>query len=144
MKRFAILLALAGALACGSGQSCTEIACENDATVSYSGMTIQGAYDLVVSTELDQDPEHTFMARCADPGSPELADNDPEVRCTASGFELTGAAAIGHSVFVTILPMEGDPVAESVEVLLNVVDTHAPNGEDCEPVCYSRTGQLSL
>jgi hypothetical protein len=137
MKRLALLVSIVGALACGSGQSCTEIACENDATVSYSGMTIQGAYDLVIESAFG-----TFMARCSDPGSPELADNDPEVQCTASGFELTGDAAIGHSVFVTILPVEGDPAAESVEVFLNAVETHAPNGEDCEPVCYSRTGQL--
>jgi hypothetical protein len=124
---------------CGSGDDCTELGCDNDASITFSGGRVDVAYDLVVETD-----GGTFMARCSDPGSPDVANNDPEVQCSATGFTLEGAAALGHSLRVTILPVEMDPVVEGAEVLLSVVDERHPNGEDCPPTCYSRAGQLSL
>jgi hypothetical protein len=140
MTRACVIVLVAWLLgSCGSSGACTEIGCESDATVAISGGPITGPFDLVVQTD-----NSTFMARCADPGAPEVAMNDPEVECSATEIALFGDAATGHSVRVTIVPVEMDPLVEGAEVLLSVVDERTPNGEGCPPTCYSRSGQLIL
>ncbi len=139
-KTTSIALLLAVLAGCGSDGSCTDAGCENDASIAFVGSRPEGPYDLMV--ELDAD--HVFMARCADPAAPENADNDPEIQCTLSGFSLVGDAATAHSISVTVIPVGMDALVENVQVLLSVVEERHPNGEDCPPTCYSRSGQLTL
>jgi hypothetical protein len=134
-----LVLALACVSGCGSSEACTELGCDNEANIAFTGSRPEGPYDLIVQTD-----GGTFMARCADPTAPEVADNDPEVQCTLNSFSLVGDAATGHSVFATVVPVGTDPLVENAEVLLSTVEEHRPNGEDCPPVCFSRAGQLVL
>jgi hypothetical protein len=133
---FAMLMTLGG---CAGEESCTEIGCTDDATVTFPSGTVDGPYDLVVDTGTTM-----LTARCNDPGAPEVADNSAGLQCTAAGFTLEGADAQGHSAHVTITPVGMDPVHDRTEVILSVVEERQPNGPDCPPICYSRTGQLGI
>ena len=104
-------MALACVAACGSSEACTELGCDNEANIAFTGSRPEGPYDLIVQTD-----GGTFMARCADPTAPEVADNDPELQCTLNSFSLVGDAATGHSVFATIVPVGMDPLVENAEV----------------------------
>ena len=137
--RYLVLVAILGLVGCTGEQSCTEIGCDDDATITYPTGTVSGPYDLVVDTGTEM-----LTARCSDPGAPEVADNSPGLSCNASSFSVEGPAAQGHSLRVTLTPVGMDAIFEGAEVLLSVVDERQPNGPDCPPTCFSRTGQLGI
>jgi hypothetical protein len=130
---------LAQMLACDGIGACTEVGCENRATVSIPPALVAGPFDLHVSDGLEM-----LTARCNDPDSEEAADNPPELSCDQAGFELAGhALANARSVRVTIIDVDsGDSPVANAEVFLDVVDTLRPNGAGCEPTCFVRNGQV--
>lgn len=131
------LLAILVVSACGGGTACTEIACENTATVTYpSGLiTGTGAYTLMLTRG-----GTTQVAMCNDPEGG--ADNPVGLTCTTTGFELDGHAfAAARSLIVTIFVDEETVVSEQ-EVILQAVETLLPNGEGCDPTCVVRNGRV--
>jgi len=118
---------------------CTEIGCTDRAVVSYPLDLIDGPYDIVVASE-----RGTLTARCLQAAPPEGPENSPGLECDAGGFEIEESdVASAREVTVTITDVDsGELLADGVEVTLDVVQEHQPNGPDCEPVCYERNGQL--
>lgn len=129
-----VLVLLGG---CAS-DDCTELGCDNEATVTYPAGFVDGPYDLVLEGEFG-----SLQARCNDPTSPEAADNPPEVECDAASFRLVGHdLANARTLRVTIIDDVGNELAAGREVILNVVEESQPNGEGCPPICFVRTGRL--
>jgi hypothetical protein len=118
---------------------CTEIGCSDRAVVSYPFDLVDGAYDLVVESE-----RGTLVARCLQAAPPEGPENSPGLDCDGAGFSMQDSdVASSREIRVTITDVDtGELLAEGVDVTLDVVDENAPNGPDCEPVCYERNGQL--
>jgi hypothetical protein len=139
------MLRLAAALSCAllcasscsaSGGGCTEIDCNNEAVVTYPAGLVSGPYSLTLRNGSDME---TFA--CNDPQT--AAELPPEIRCNASGFELTDSPLGARStVTVTIVDDEDNLVVGPVEVILQAVETVTPNGPDCEPTCFVRNGRL--
>lgn len=124
--------------ACGS-EECTAFECSDRAVVSFPHDLVDGAYDLVVESDLG-----TVMSRCLGAPDPDGPENSPGVTCDADGFQLDETVvASARDVRVTITDVDtGDLLAEGVDVALDVVAEEEPNGPGCTPVCYERNGQL--
>lgn len=135
----ALLVASPGAATGCAAESCTELACNDESVVSFPPQLVDGAYDLVLVSDLG-----TLSARCSDPGAAEAADNPPELRCDGGGFELDGhILASARELTVTVTQVsDGSVVADAVLVTLGVAEENTPNGPDCPPTCYVRNGQL--
>jgi hypothetical protein len=139
MRRWALAVLTAVApLAC-SNTECTELGCDHEAVVTFPAGTIDGPYNLTLTAD-----NSTATARCNDPTAPETNGNPEGVRCDLAGFELTGHPfANERTLLVTIQRVDDDMVVvQDAEVRLEAVEEMYPNGEDCEPVCFVRNGQL--
>jgi hypothetical protein len=129
-------LALGGALGCRSGD-CTLIGCESTLVVDY-GIVVNEPYSLSINpggqpvtvTCLADDPE---------------AEPLPEwLECDAGGFEITGENAENTTISVAVVPLStGEAVIPNALVTLTVDEINEPNGADCEPVCYVRSGTVT-
>jgi len=139
--RATALLLLVPSSCTGSGVgACTEIGCESRATVTYN-TTITGKYLLRLSAGGGVD------VRCND-ASIEAENNPPWITCTGNGFEILGDEAISSSVTVSITLLEGDmdELARNEVVALTTGPNGVlqPNGPDCEPTCFERSGSILL
>ncbi len=132
-----VLGLLTAAAACGGAQACTDAGCENTATVTYPSSLGGEPYLLVLSAD-----GKDVSVRCNDPAA--AADNPATITCDGAGFELSGHEfAALRSVSVTVrLDDEDAPTFERAAATLNTVDMNYPNGEDCEPVCFVKTGRV--
>jgi hypothetical protein len=119
----------------GSG-ACTEIGCSSVAEVSYGSQVINEPYQLII------DPNGTnILAVCL--GEPEDEPQPPEwLECDATGFTITGSEAdLLTAISVTVVPIATeDPVIANELVFLSTDEVLQPNGPDCEPTCYTRSG----
>jgi hypothetical protein len=141
----ALVVALAGAgpgtFACAGDGACTEIGCEDEATVLFPLGLVDGAYDLVVTGD-----GGTITARCNDPDAPEAEQNPPELECDSRGFTLVGHdLARTNDLLVTVTRVAtGEDVVDNAAVLLATLETHQPNGPDCPPTCFVREGSVPM
>ena len=134
-----VICALALLDGCFGGEGvCTEIACESRVQVSY-GLSVAEPYTLYI------DPNGTQVAALClgeegeEPVAPDWLD------CNATGFTITGSEAdLLTIVSVTVVPVATEEaVIENVLVTLSTDEVLQPNGEDCEPTCYERSGSAA-
>ena len=107
--------------------------------MTFPAGTVSGPYDLTLTSGGSSE-----TARCNDPTAPETNDNPEGLRCDLSGFTLEGHPfANERTLLVTITNVaDGMVLAQDVEVRLEAVEELYPNGEDCDPICFVRNGQL--
>jgi hypothetical protein len=132
-----LLASLSTVLGCGASV-CTEIGCESTLVVDYGDVVVNEPYSLTINPGgqivtvvcLDDDPD---------------AEPLPEwLECDAGGFEITGENAEGTTISVAVVPLSsGEAVIPNALVPLTVDEVNKPNGPDCEPVCYVRSGSTS-
>ncbi|HET6585243.1 MAG TPA: hypothetical protein VFG69_17415, partial [Nannocystaceae bacterium] len=132
-----VLAPVAGA-ACGT-EECTAFECSDRAIVSYPADLVDGAYDLVIESDLG-----SVQSRCLAAAPPEGPENSPGLSCDKEGFQLDDTVvASAREIRVTITDVDtGDVLAAGERVDLDVVAEDEPNGPGCSPVCYERNGQL--
>lgn len=128
------LALVATQLHCSAGD-CTLIGCESKLSVDYGDDVVNEPYTLTINPDgapisvvcLSDDPD---------------ADPLPEwLECDAGGFEITGELAENTTISVSVVPLStGEALIPSALVPLTVDDTLEPNGPDCGPVCYVRSG----
>jgi hypothetical protein len=118
---------------CSQGGECTSV------TIVEYGTTLSGPYTLVLDIG-----STSAVARCNAPLDMATEDNPEWLSCDATSVTVTGDQATAHSsVRLTIqVDADEDPYVVSELVDLNVDETEEPNGPDCEPACYERSGQL--
>ena len=134
-----ILLLLALALPCSLPacveQSCTLIGCESSLEVDYGSVVVNEPYELRINPD-----GMNVVVVCLD----DAADAEPLpewLECDANGFRITGELAENTTITVGVTPVStGEAVGPNAVVPLTVAETLEPNGPDCEPVCYVRTG----
>lgn len=126
----------AASMGCDGSTACTEVGCENMATVTYPANVGAAPYLLIISSE-----GKDVSVRCNDPAA--AAENPGTITCDGAGFVLEGHEfAALRSVSVTVMIDDEDaPILERASATLNTVDMNYPNGEDCEPVCFVKTGR---
>lgn len=133
-----LVLGPVGGAACGT-EECTAFECTDRAVVSFPPDLVDGAYDLVIESDLG-----AVMSRCLGAPDPDGPENSLGVTCDADGFQLDDTVvASAREIRVTITDVDtGDVLAEGVDLTLDVVAEEEPNGPGCTPVCYERNGQL--
>lgn len=119
----------------GSG-ACTEVACSSTVEVSYGSRVINEPYELTI------DPNGSKISViCL--GEPTDEPQPPEwLTCDAGGFTITGSEAdLLTSITVTVVTVEDEeaPIANEF-VVVSTDEVLQPNGPDCEPTCYARSG----
>jgi hypothetical protein len=132
-----VLLAISTVLGCG-GAVCTEIDCESTLVVDYGEVVVNEPYSLTINPGGQQ---VTVVCLADDPDAEPL----PEwLECNAGGFEITGENAEGTTISVAVVPLStGEAVIPNALVPLTVDEILEPNGSDCDPVCYTRSGTTS-
>jgi hypothetical protein len=112
------------------------IGCDSTTVVSY-GMAVNEPYALTLNIGGQQT---AVVCLSNDPDDGPL----PEwLRCDAGGFEITGERADDTTVTVTVVPLStGEAAISGALVALTVDEVQRPNGADCEPVCYRRSGAV--
>lgn len=106
--------------------------------VSYGAVVVNEPYTLTINPG-GQPVTVTCLAD--DPDTEPL----PEwLECDAGGFSITGENAENTTISVAVVPLStGEAVIPSALVTLTVNEINEPNGPDCEPVCYERSGTVS-
>ncbi|MFV8754354.1 hypothetical protein ACNOYE_27730 [Nannocystaceae bacterium ST9] len=121
---------------CIDSGACTEIGCSSSAEVSFGSLVVDEPYTLSI------DPNGaTVTAICL--GEPGDEPQPPEwLSCDANGFTITGSEAdLLTVVSVTVVPVStGEAVITNELVNLSTDEILRPNGPDCEPTCYTRSG----
>jgi hypothetical protein len=133
-----LVLVFGSSGACLDGGACTEIACESVATVSYGSMVVNEPYTLIINPDGVQ-----IAVICL--GEPSDEPQPPEwLRCDADGFTITGSQAdLLTAISVTVVPVATEEaVIASALVILSTDEVNEPNGPDCEPTCYTRSGAV--
>ncbi|MFO7561266.1 MAG: hypothetical protein R6X02_01380 [Enhygromyxa sp.] len=133
----ALLAALLVFSGCGGSFTCTEIGCDSVAVVDYGDVVVNEPYALNINIGGQLT---SVVCLSNDPDDEPL----PEwLRCDAGGFEITGELADNTTVTVAVVPLStNEVVIPNVLVPLTVEEVLRPNGPDCEPVCYRRTGTV--
>lgn len=133
-----VMLSVTAALSCSSSD-CTELDCDHEAVVTFPAGLVSGPYNLTLSTG-----GASQTARCNDPTAPETNDNPEGLRCDLAGFTLEGHSFANERTLRVTIDNVADSMilAEDVEVRLEAVEELYPNGEDCDPICFVRNGQL--
>ncbi len=133
-----VVLALGGAQGCVDSGACTEIGCTSTAVVSYGSMAVNEPYELTI------DPNgNKISVICL--GEPSDEPQPPEwLSCDAGGFTITGSEAdLLTVVSVTVVPIaSGEATIANALVTLGTDQVDQPNGPDCEPTCYTRSGAV--
>jgi hypothetical protein len=133
-----VLAFVASSGGCVDSGVCTQIGCSSVAEVSYGSRVIDGAYQLTI------DPHGgTISVICQ--GEPEDEPQPPEwLECDANGFTITGTEAdLLTAVSVTVVSLATEePVIANELVFLSTDEVLQPNGPDCEPTCYTRSGEV--
>lgn len=123
---------------CVESGVCTEIGCTSTAEVSYGSIVVDEPYQLII------DPNGaTVTAICL--GEEGDEPQPPEwLSCDANGFTITGSEAdLLTVVSVTVAPVSsGEAVIADELVNLSTDEVNRPNGPDCEPTCYVRSGAV--
>lgn len=129
----ALTLTLTG---CQSGE-CTEIGCESSMVVDYGDIVVDEPYLLTINPNGQQ---VSVVCLSNDPNDEPL----PEwLRCNAEGFEIRGEQADSTTITVAVVPLStGEAAIPNALVALTVDEVNQPNGPDCEPVCYVRSGSV--
>jgi hypothetical protein len=132
-----VLLSLSTVLGCGASV-CTEIGCDSTLVVDYGDVVVNEPYSLTINPG----GQVVTVVCLADGPDPEPL---PEwLECDAGGFEITGENAEGTTISVAVVPLStGEAVIPNALVPLTVDEVNEPNGPDCEPVCYVRSGSVS-
>lgn len=132
-----VLLSLSTALGCGA-VVCTEIGCESTLVVDYGDVVVNEPYSLTIN------PGGQVVTVVCLADSPDAEPLPEWLECNAGGFEITGENAEGTTISVAVVPLStGEAVIPNALVPLSVDEILEPNGPDCDPVCYARTGTTS-
>ena len=133
-----LVLSLSTVLGCGASV-CTEIGCESTLVVDYGDVVVNEPYSLTINPD---GQVVTVVCLDDDPNAEPL----PEwLECDAGGFEITGEKAEGTTISVAVVPLStGEAVIPNALVPLTVDEVNRPNGPDCEPACYVRSGTVSF
>ncbi len=141
-RRLAMLALLVSSLAAAGGgcgpEVCTEIGCSSVAEVSYGSRTLAEPYLLTITPN---GPSVTALCLGAEGEEPLPPD---WLACDGQGFTITGSEAdLLTVVSVTVVPVEsGEALIANELVTLDTLDIEQPNGPDCEPTCYVRSGTV--
>lgn len=134
-----VLVIAASSGGCGDSGVCTEIGCSSVVEVSYGSRVVNEPYQLII------DPNGgNISAICL--GEPEDEPQPPEwLNCDASGFTITGSEAdLLTAVSVTVVPVATEEAVIANELVFLATDeAMQPNGPDCEPTCYARSGVVA-
>lgn len=132
-----LLLSICGELGCGEG-NCTLIGCESTLSVDFGDVVVNEPYLLTINPQ-GQPVTVTCLADTPD------AEPLPEwLECDADGFEITGENAENTTITVAVVPLStNEAVIPNALVTLTVDEVFEPNGPDCEPVCYTRSGTVT-
>jgi hypothetical protein len=134
---FRALAALGGAVwlaGCGAAV-CTTIGCDSTLVVDYGDVVVNEPYSLTINPG----GQNVTVVCLAD--EPDAEPLPAWLECDAGGFQITGENAEGTTISVTVVPLStGEAVIPSALVPLTVDEILEPNGSDCEPVCYARSG----
>jgi hypothetical protein len=132
-----VLLAISTVVGCGDS-ACTLIGCESTLVVDFGEVVVNEPYSLTINPG---GQSVTVVCLADDPDAEPL----PEwLECDAGGFEITGENAEGTTISVAVVPLStGEAVIPNALVPLTVDEILEPNGSDCEPVCYTRSGTTS-
>ena len=134
-----VLPVFASSGGCIESGACTEIGCSSSAQVSYDA-PVNEPYELTI------DPNGTKVsAICL--GDPSDEPQPPEwLSCDANGFTITGSEAdLLTAISVTVVTVEAqEAVIGNVLVNLSTDEVSRPNGPDCEPTCYTRSGMVPM
>ena len=132
--RLLAVSSLALALAGCNNPECTLACCESKLSVRY-GLSVSEPYSLTINPG-GQTQSFTCLAN--DPDAEPL----PEwLTCDAGGFEITGERADNTTISVSVVPLSTqEALIPSALVTLAVDETLEPNGPDCPPACYERSG----
>lgn len=130
----ALTLALASGCTYGA---CTEVACESELSVDYGNIVVNEPYALTLVLGGETISVTCLSDNPDDEPVPEFLD------CDAGGFEITGERADNTTVSVAVVPLStGEAVIPNALVTLTVQEVLQPNGPDCDPTCYRRTGSV--
>ena len=123
------------ALASCGDPVCTQASCDSTLRVSYGAVVVNEPYSLTINPD---GQTQSFTCLSDDPDAEPL----PEwLACDAGGFEITGERADNTTISVAVVPLSTQEAAiPSALVTLTVDEVIEPNGPDCEPVCYARSG----
>jgi hypothetical protein len=132
-----VLLSLSTVLGCGASM-CTEIGCESTLVVDFGDVIVNEPYSL----SINPGGQPVTVVCLAD--TPDAEPLPEWLECDAGGFEITGENAEGTTISVAVVPLStGVAVIPNALVPLTVDEILEPNGSDCEPVCYTRSGSTA-
>lgn len=136
-----------------SRTTCKEAGCFAWTKVTYS-TPVPGPYELTVSTQ-----GLTASARCPQPlqQAPTQGAQQARLGCTESSFELSVASTPAGTGRYGSNPVDADPITFRVTVTpldpggtpwtgvahARITGTERPNGPECLPTCYGRSGTLA-
>lgn len=133
------LIMLASSGACVDTGACSLVGCDSVAEVSYGSSVVNEPYTLII------DPNGAkISAICL--GEPGDEPQPPEwLRCDAGGFTITGSEAdLLTAISVTVVPVSTEEAVIANElVILTTDEVLQPNGPDCDPTCYTRSGAVA-
>jgi hypothetical protein len=127
-------MSIFGALGCSAAE-CTLIGCDSRLEVDFGDVVVNEPYSLTINP---RGQPVTVTCLADDPDAEPL----PEwLECDAGGFVITGENAENTTISVAVVPLStGEAAIPNALVTLTVQETLEPNGPDCEPVCYVRSG----
>jgi hypothetical protein len=132
-----VLFSISTLLGCGS-VVCTTLGCESTLVVDFGDVIVNEPYSLTINPG---GQPVTVVCLADDPDTEPLPD---WLECDAGGFEITGENAEGTTISVAVVPLStGEAVIPNALVPLTVDEILEPNGSDCDPVCYTRSGTTS-
>ncbi len=117
---------------------CGDEVCVSRVEISHA-RAVSVPYDIVVNVG-----EFTYSARCNDPDALETTKNSQAFTCQRGGLGFTLEAehlVTAYFLTVNMQAVNGDDeLPQHVTVDLTVAEHLQPNGPNCDPTCYSRTG----
>ena len=112
-----------------------EIVCDSILTVDYGAVVVNEPYSLSIN------PGGTPVTVTCLADEPDAEPLPEWLTCDANGFEITGEYAENTTISVAVVPLStGEAVIPNALVPLTVDEINEPNGHDCDPVCYERSG----
>jgi len=127
-----MLLSLIVLTGCDDAKYCTEIGCMNGFTLTFVGPSGEDVANVSGSISSNMMSTDSIAFDCSGEGSGE------DYYC--DGNSVTFFLEDMDTVFVTA---DSDPYMISTEVSLDWEEA-TPNGEDCPPVCYNASAEVSM
>ncbi|PRP90573.1 hypothetical protein ENSA5_63760 [Enhygromyxa salina] len=131
-----ILILLPSLSSCGGGV-CTTASCDSTLVVDYGAIVVNEPYALTINPN-----GQPVSVTCLD-NAPDAEPLPEWLECDAGGFEITGEMAETSTISVAVVPLSTQEAVIANALVTTLVDEILqPNGPDCEPACYQRSGSV--